>query len=303
MTTVISTSQVATLLGLGVGLGLILIFGELVGRRTRQPHLATTADRLTGAVDFTADRTSDLDSRTGRVGRLVLRHAAGWPLLHVPHRDLALLRKSVAPFVGERVVCAGIGLALPPVSVLVLALTGVSLPFAVPVGLGIVLAVGMSFIPLYSVTNLARTKRGEFRRAMTLYVDLVALERAAGAGATQSLESAAQIGTSWAFRRLRDELAHARWAGVPAWDALRVIGDELKLPELAETAAVMRMSAREGATVYDVLRARAAAMRNEILAGDQARAGSRTERATVPMAATAIVFLLILAAPIAMQIG
>lgn len=297
-----STTQLAVVLGLGAGTGLILIFRELIGLRTRQPHPAHAAARLTGTAGSPAELVGD-NGYTDRVGRMVLRRSVGGSLLHIPHRDLALLRKSVAQFLGERLLYGAIGLVLPSVCTLAFVANGISVPFTVPVGAGVVAGVAMSYLPLYNVADLARAKRGEFRRAMTSYIDLVALERAAGAGTTQALESAASIGDSWAFHRLRDELAHARWAGAPAWDALRTVGDELKLPELAETGDVMRMSAREGATVYDILRARASAMRNEILTGDQARAGARTERATAPLAATSVVFMLILAAPVAMQIG
>lgn len=297
-----STTQLAILLGLGAGLGLLVVLAELVARPTRQPHPVHTARRLTGTADLVADLDGG-DGWTGRVGRAVLRRGAGSSLLHVPHRDLALLRRSVPQFLGERALYGAIGLVVPTAGTAALAVSGVSLPFAVPAATGLLAAVALSYLPLYNVADLARTKRAEFRRAMTTYIDLVALERAAGAGTTQALESAARIGESWAFQRLRDELAHARWAGIPAWEALRTVGDDLRLPELAETGDVMRMSAREGATVYDVLRTRAAAMRSEILTADQARAGSRTERATAPLAATSVVFMLILAAPVAMQIG
>ncbi|WP_298331277.1 type II secretion system F family protein [Haloactinopolyspora sp.] len=297
-----STTQLAVVLGLGAGSGLILLFRELIGRRTRQLHPAHTAARLTGTATATADLVGD-NGYTDRLGRVVLRRAAGAALLHVPHRDLALLRKSVPQFLGERALYGAIGLCLPWACTLSLAVNGISLPFTVPVGAGIVAAIALSYLPLYNAADLAKAKRAEFQRAMTSYIDLVALERAAGAGTTQALESAAQIGDSWAFHRVRDELAHARWAGTPAWDALRTVGEELRLPELAETGDVMQMSAHEGATVYDILRARASAMRSEILAGDQARAGARTERATAPLAATSVVFMLILAAPVAMQIG
>lgn len=297
-----STARLAILLGCGAGIGIILIFREFVGRPTRQPHLAHVSARLTGAVSGTAAPTA-VGGYAERVGRMMARRGGGSPLLHIPHRDLALLRKSVSQYLGERALCAAVGLTLPPACALTSAAAGISLPFAVPVGASVVMAVALSYLPFGYVIDLARKRRLEFRRAMTSYIDLVALERAAGAGATQALESAARVGESWMFRRLRDELAHARWSGVPSWEALRVLGDELRLPELSETAAVMRMSAREGATVYHVLRARASAMRSEILSGDHARAGSRTERAAAPLAVTSVVFMLILAAPVVMSIG
>ncbi|TDD96028.1 type II secretion system F family protein [Jiangella asiatica] len=298
-----TTTQAAVLLGLIAGAGLLLVLRELIGRPTRQPHPAHTARLLTGEVAIGGHHIGTNDGWTGRLGQVVLRRTSGWGVLQVPHRDLLLLRKSVPRFLGERALCAAAGLALPVVGTAVLAVTGVRLPVAFPAVTGIIAAVAMSFVPLANVADLARAKRAEFRRAMTSYIDLVALERAAGAGAAQALESAARIGESWAFRRLRDELAHARWAGIPAWEALRTVGDDLRLPDLADTADVLRLSAVEGATVYDVLRSRASAMRGEILADDQARAGARTERATAPLAATAVVFMLLLASPVAMRIG
>lgn len=302
-----TTTQLAVLLGLGAGAGLLVVLRELAGRVGRLPHPVYTARRLTGTAD-PGDVLDDADlagdgGLAGRVGRVVLRHGAGSALLQVPYRDLALLRRSTAQFLGERAICAGIGLVLPTAATAALAIGGVRPPFVVPAMTGLVTVLLLSYLPLYTVAGVARAKRAEFRRAMATYVELVALERAAGSGVTQSLESAARIGESWAFRRVRDELAHARWAGVPAWEALRTVGRDLRLPELTDTGDVMRMSAREGATVYDVLRTRASAMRSELLTSDQARAGSRTERAAAPLAATAVVFMLLLAAPVAMRIG
>lgn len=297
-----STTQLAIVLGAGVGAGLILVFYEVIGKSTRQPHLGDAATRLTGsAASVTA--TDANGGHVVRVGLMVLRRAAGTPALHIPHHELALVGKSSAAFLGERVLFAAGGLVLPPVLALAASAAGLSLPVTVPVGGSVVVGLVMSYIPWWDARTASRRKRAEFRRALASYVDLVALERAAGAGATQALESAAGVGDSWAFQRIRDELARARWSGVPAWDALRTVGDELQLPELSEFADVMRMSAREGATVYHVLRARASSLRAAILTGDQARAGSRTERAAAPLAATSVVFMLILAAPVAMTIG
>ncbi|PZF86507.1 hypothetical protein C1I92_01500 [Jiangella anatolica] len=265
-------------------------------------HLgAAGRDRPGAAGRFTPSARTD--RLTDNLGRLVLRRGLAASLLHVPYRDLALLRRSVAQFAGERALYAVVGLIAPTAAAAALAIAVVRLPFAVPAVAGLVAAVALSYLPLYTVADLARTKRMEFRRAMAAYVDLVALERAAGSGPTQALESAAGIGASWAFQRVRDELARARWAGVPAWEALRTVGRDLRLPELTDIGDVLRMSAREGATVYDVLRSRASAMRTQLLTGDQARAGARTERATAPLAATAVVFMLLLAAPVAMRIG
>ncbi|WP_162452913.1 type II secretion system F family protein [Phytoactinopolyspora mesophila] len=195
-----------------------------------------------------------------------------------------------------------VGLVTPPAAVLAVSLTGIGVPVVIPAVVGVGLGLAMSFLPYYNVADGAKRARAEFSRAMTCYIDLVALERAAGAGPVQALEHAAAVGDSWVFHRLRDELARSRYRGTSAWEALRAVGEELRLPELVQAGDVMRLAAVEGATVYDNLRARAHDMRNELLTQDKAAAGVRTERASAPVAMTTIVFLLIFATPLALTI-
>src|SRR5674476_1662333 len=53
-----------------------------------------------------------------------------------------------------------------------------------------------------------------------------------------ALASAAEIGDSWVFSRIREELARARYNGQPPWDALNELSDTLGLPELADVAHI-----------------------------------------------------------------
>ena len=290
--------QLAIAAGMIAALGAMLILREF---RPRHPHAADTAARLTGTaqVTYVDEDSTDL---TNRVGRAVLRHAGTWSVLRIPHRDLQLLRVSVTRFVGEKVLLALVGLLIPAAATVVASLTGLQLPFTIPAVAGLAMSAVLFFVPNWTIADKANTARKEWKRAMTCYVDLVALERAGGAGAIQSLEHAATIGDSWVFARLSEELDRARWSQEPAWGALRSVGEELRLPELVKTADVMRLAGDQGATVYENLRARASEMRNEQLTDDKARAGARTERAVLPVALTAIVFVLTLIVPMAMQL-
>ena len=94
------------------------------------------------------------------------------------------------------------------------------------------------------------------------------------------MEAAAEVGDSWVFTRLSEELTRSRWSGLPPWDALHTLAEELGLPELDDFADIMRLSGEEGAGVYATLRARSAAMRTAML-NDETRPGQRRRRAHV----------------------
>lgn len=96
------------------------------------------------------------------------------------------------------------------------------------------------------------------------------------------MESAAEVGDSWVFTRLSEELTRSRWSGLPPWDALHTLAEELGLPELDDFADIMRLSGEEGASVYANLRARSAAMRTAMLNDEIAEANAVGERMTIP---------------------
>jgi len=157
-------------------------------------------------------------------------------------------------------------------------------------------------VPDLEVARKAATAREEFARATSAYLDLTALERAAGAGATQSLEQAATVGDSWVFVRLREQLIRARLSGTPPWDSLHDLADELALPELSDLADIMRLSGEEGAAVADTLRARSRGLRAALLTKEQTRANEESERMVVPVAFLGLIFLVILGAPAIVRI-
>ena len=136
----------------------------------------------------------------------------------------------------------------------------------------------------------------ELRRALTRAQGL-ALERNNGSGVRQAMESAAEVGDSWVFTRLSEELTRSRWSGQPPWDALHALADELGLPELDDFADIMRLSGEEGASVYTNLRARSAAMRTAMLNDEIAEANAVGERMTIPGSLLGVIFMALLVAP------
>jgi hypothetical protein len=296
-----STMQWAVLAGCLVGLGMTLIIWRLV---PAHPHLGAALHQLapdrTPAAETAA---ADADLRiSDRVGVRLQRHLPATSWVRVPTRELVMLRIPVYRYLGEKAVYAGLGLLAPVVLSVLLTVMGMTPPVVLPTAGGLLFAAGLSFLPDYNVRSDARAAREEFTRALGAFIDLVALERAGGAGSTQSLESAAEVGDSWVFQRLREELARARWSGLPPWDGLTRLADELTLPELAELGDIMRLSGEEGVTVANTLRARSQSLRTALLSAEHAKANAVGEKMTLPVSALSLIFLALLATPALLRI-
>jgi Flp pilus assembly protein TadB len=233
---------------------------------------------------------------TERAGVWAIRHVpASW--VQVPVRDLAVLRKSVASFYGDKLAfAAAAALGIPLLSWLIS--WTVPLPITIPVIVTLVAMVAGWFLPDLNVRQDAAKARAEFSRALGSYTDLVALERhGGGSGTRQAMELAADVGDSWPFRRVSEELARSRFSGLQPWDALHQLADQLAVTDLDDLADIMRLCGEQGAPVYDTLRARSAATRNALLTHDLSEANETGERMFIPASVTAVIFLAILIVP------
>jgi pilus assembly protein TadC len=302
-----ATALTATVLaGAAAGLGVALVVRELL---PAQPQLAAALDRLAPprpnaaptAQEPIGDAASTRRLET-RVGLLTLRYLSGLPLLSVPTRELALLRIPVVRHLGQKVLLGLLGLLFPVLFTTVALSVGLALPLAFQALSALVLAAGLFLLPDVEVRRKAAAAREEFARATSAYLDLTALERAAGAGATQALEQAATVGDSWVFVRLREQLTRARLSGTAPWDGLHELASELALPELSDLADIMRLSGEEGAAVADTLRARSRGLRTALLTKEQTRANEDSERMVVPVAVLGLIFLVLLGAPAIVRI-
>ncbi len=194
---------VAGLLG---GLGCWLVINELI---PTGPSLRAAIDRL----DSYGGRADDQALFPVRLGRQV---SAVAPWLPVPITDLRLLGQDPAGWLAKKVSYGALGLAVAPSLSALAVLGGHSLPWTIPVGGTLVLGGVMFFLPDLVTRFHAKQKRVDFRYALTSYLDLVALERSAGAAPTEALEAAAEIGGGWAFERISAALDQARKASPAA---------------------------------------------------------------------------------------
>ena len=286
--------QLAIVSGGLIGLGLTLLVARLL---PVEPDLADALDRVSAARR--QSNTAAAISHTGkeRLGLWGLRVLPPGLWVRTPTRELALLRISTAQFYGEKLTFAWLGLVIPPGLTLLFNSLGLGLPLQIPALASIGLAAGMFFLPNYNAIDDANKARLEFAHALGAYIDLVALERNNGIGVRQAMEAAAEVGDSWVFTRLSEELTRSRWSGLPPWDALHTLAEELGLPELDDFADIMRLSGEEGAGVYATLRARSAAMRTAMLNDEIAQANAVGERMTIPGSLLGVIFMALLVAP------
>lgn len=287
--------QLAMVGGALMGLGLVLLVVRLI---PAEPDLAEALGRLTPA----RRRASELSPVTAargkeRIGVWAIKALPPAVWVRTPTRELALLRIPLAHFYGDKIVFAFLGLVIPPLLTLFFELIGLGLPVAVPAVASLGLAAVMFFLPNYNAIDDANKARLEFTRALGAYIDLVALERNNGSGVRQAMEAAADIGDSWVFTRLSEELTRSRWTGLPPWDALHALAEELGLPELDDFADIMRLSGEEGTSVYTNLRARSAAMRTAMLNDEIAEANAVGERMSIPGSLLGVIFMALLVAP------
>lgn len=282
--------QWALVAGLCVGLGLAVC---ALGFAPAHPQLAQSLALLTPQTIRVSVSPQDWREKLGTWAGPKL--PGGMRL--ISDKDLRLLGISEGAFLGQKLVYCLIGLSLPSVAAVVAALARVEMAWAVPVVVSLGLGAGAFFLPDLLVRDKATKARREFSRALAAYIDLVALERSCGSGAKQALDTAADVGDSWAFRRLRECLDQATWAGRPPWDGLRDMADDLALPDLGDLADIMRLTGTQGAGVYTILRARAQSMRTAMMSDELAKANETNEKMSVPMSVLGIVFLAILIGP------
>ena len=190
-----------------------------------------------------------------------------------------------------------LGLAFPTVLAGAAAAMGVHPPIAIPVALALALGGVLFVVPDIDVRHRAAAARGDLRRATCVYLELVALERAADAGTTEALDRAAVIGTTREFERIRDALLRAQLSGQPSWRGLTDLAESTGVPELGDLADIMRLSSHDGAAVYATLRARAASLRTQLLTATTAKANAASEHMVVPVALLGVAFMALIAYP------
>ena len=283
------------LAGAGIGLGIILLARGLTPVR---PDLADALTRLAAP----APSGTPVVAGPGDTGSSVLEPLArvlGIDRLVTPSvaTDLRLVGRSPNSHV-IRCLTSGIESALlVPALLVVLTLGGVSVPFELPAVLFLALGLGGTLVPNLVLASEARVRRRSFNHALSAFLDLVAVNLAAGRGVEGALDTAAGSGRGWAFGELRQALYRAKVMGETPWSGLDLLGVELGVPDLRELAASVSLAGDNGAKVRTSLAAKAQALRVKGLAEVEAAAQSASERMSLPVILLLCGFVLFIGFP------
>jgi hypothetical protein len=294
---------IALVCGAICGLGAFLVAREFIPGR---PGLQGALDRLGGVDRPPAPIEMPDGAAVGmlhRAGGLAQRYLplAVLRQLGPSDADLDLIGKSPTTHFGEKTLSALVVLVAVPTLTMGAAVAGIGLPFAVSVGGSLLLAAAAWFAPDLSARSAAKQARQMFARAVATYLELLAIERISGAGATQATFAAATVGDSWPFLRISEALERGRWDGKAPWVALRALGTDVAIPELHDVADIMELAGKEGSAVHDQLQSRAAALRDAQLDVEQQIAHDATVRMTIPGTMTVLVYFVMLIFPMGIQ--
>lgn len=285
--------------GVATGGGAALMVAGLL---PTTPDLRSALARM-GSAPSSLQTEGSTGRESGREGRW-----QGWPRARLPmlasrlglsryRADLDLIGEAPETLALRKVAFGVLGLAFPPVLATAMALIGLSLPLAIPGFASLGLAALLFFAPDLDVRRRAAETRAEMRRAVCVYLELVALERVADAGTAEALHRAADIGDGRAFLLIRDSLLRAQLTGTAPWQGLARLAEELRVPELGDVADIMRLSGEDGAAVYATLRARAASLRSVLLTDAAAEANAASEHMIIPVAVLGVTFMVLLGYP------
>jgi tight adherence protein C len=289
------------ILGALAGLGLFLLGYALRPPRPRLTRQLAEFDaaRRSGNGHWPAAGGGADDGLRGQLGgwleRVCASHGLEFPSVRA---SLALTGGSLEVFLATKMLLGVSGLVLGPALVLAAGLAGVHVPVVFGIWLGLALGVIFFLLPDVEVKQKAAARRRDFRHAVGSFLDLVAMNLSGGRGVPEALMAAADVGSGWAFGRIRDTLAAARITGLTPWQALGTLGEETKIDELRDLGAALSLVAEDGAKVRESLVARAATMRARELADLQGQAGERSQSMLVAQLMLCAGFLLFLVFPV-----
>lgn len=290
----------ALLLGAGLGLGL---WGLAVWALPPLPRLGVVLARLNSPPPATPILTTSDQGWVVRIGAPFVRPQQALGLPSAPlRRDLAVTETSVQAHLATKAVFALTGLLTPSLANLALSAAHMGWGVQLPTIAGLAVAATGFIVADLQVRSRAARRRAEVRHALSVYLDLVVISLAGGAGVDSALADAASVGHGWAFTQLRRALATARITRTSPWHTLRQLGEELDVTELTELAASASLAGTEGAKVRASLASKAMALRTHQLTDTEANAQSATERMSLPVMLLFLAFLIFIGYPALDQI-
>jgi tight adherence protein C len=211
--------------------------------------------------------------------------------------DLEITDTSLEAHLVRKVGYGVVGILAPAVVTACLLAIGASPPVTVPLLGGLILGGLLFWVPDRVAAAAAQRRRSELRRALSCYLDLVAMSLAGGRGIPEALPTAARIGHGWAFELLRSTLDHARLVGDTPWTGFAQLGARIDMPELQDLGGALQLVAEDGAKVRASLTARASTQRRRQLAEAEGAAAKADQTIQLAQVVLAVGFFLFLGYP------
>ena len=291
----------AFIIGALGGVGLFVFVFALIPRRTtlaKQVAAFDSARPLSSRMSYSATRGQESEL-SRRLGKALAAFCAeqGWEFPSL-RSNLSLIGKSFENYLATKVLLSLFGFLLGPLLLILVSVAGFHVTFVLPIWVGLVLAGVFFFLPDLEVKQKADAYRQDFRHAIGAFLDLVSMNLAGGRGVPEALMAASEIGSGWALWRIRDALANARISGHTPWQALGMLGEEVRVEELRDLAAALSLVADDGAKVRESLSARAASLRRRELADLEGQAGEKSQSMLVAQMLLCAGFLIFLTYPV-----
>lgn len=211
--------------------------------------------------------------------------------------DLAVLGRTPERHTLDKLGYGVLFLALALVPAVLFPVLAVDVPVITSV-LGALLFAAIGWLyPDIEVRSRAATTRRAWSQALTVYVDIVGISLAGGAGVEDALMVAARAGAGPQFEQLDAALRAAQTRRHTLWHALDELGRRGEIVALRELASAVDLAAESGSRIRETLLAKATALRVRQLTEAEAEAQKASETMGVAPALMAIAAVVLIGYP------
>ena len=211
--------------------------------------------------------------------------------------DLAVLGRTSESYVLDKLGYALLFFALAIVPTFLFPLLDVGVPVLTTLVGALLFAAAGWFYPDVDVRSRAMAARRSWSQALTVYVDIVGISLAGGAGVEDALMVAARAGSGPQFAELAATLRAAQTRRRKLWHALDELGARSDIVPLRELASAVDLAAESGSRIRETLLAKANAMRIRQLTDAEADAQRSTETMGIAPALMAIAAVVLIGYP------
>ncbi len=282
----------AALVGAGLAAGCWLVARALLP--SARP-LRVLADELVAPRDARAAQAVPADGVRSRWRDLAVRSSGGTSARLAA--DLAVLGRDPLRHTLDKLGYGVVFLGLALVPAVLLPLLGVDVPVLTTL-LGALLFATVGWLyPDVEVRSRAAAARRAWSAALTVYVDIVGISLAGGAGVEDALMVAARAGAGPQFEQLDATLRAAQTRRRKLWQALDELGVRADITPLRELASAVDLAAESGSRIRETLLAKATALRVRQLTDAEAEAQKASETMGVAPALMAIAAVVLIGYP------